>query len=449
MHLRIKAYVAGVVFAAIAATAAVAAFVPSAHAPAKYLVFLALIGVVGNALVLLLPSGAGTSVASVPFLSAALIAPDWTAVAAIAGAEAVAQSIHRRGWLKGAFNVAQTTLSAASAIGGYYILNGQSLLDSRIAGFTDATWATGLPAICLIAIYFGINTFAVSGAIAINDGRDVLQVWRHGHLSTLGYELLSSPFVFFFAWATVRVGPIGALLLTLPALGLRHLYKTKLELERSHQDMLELMVKAIEARDPYTSGHSRRVQHFSMVIARAIGLSDREVQRIGVAALLHDVGKIHEKYAPLLRKPEKLTPEEWRIMEQHPVDGAALVATAGQLRDLVSPIRHHHERWDGKGYPDGLKGDEIPLASRVITFADTIDAMTTARSYREALSEADVRAELVRCRAAQFDPRICDALLESPLWSLLFAPPKSAAPATTVRTRFSIIPGGRVTIGAR
>lgn len=99
--------------------------------------------------------------------------------------------------------------------------------------------------------------------------------------------------------------------------------------------MLELMVKAMEARDPYTSGHSRRVQHYSIIIARMIGLSEREIHRIGIAALLHDVGKIHEKYSPILRKPDRLTDEEWRIMEEHPVDGANLIATVSRMRDLV------------------------------------------------------------------------------------------------------------------
>jgi hypothetical protein len=449
MKPHVAAYVVGVTVTALAAVASVALLIPPTHAPPKYLVFLALMGAVAEALVLLLPNGVSNSVASIPFQAAALIAPDWTGGAAITGAVIVAQIMHRRGWLKATFNVAQAALAASAAIAGYHLLGGRPLIDLGTASFTDATLTAGLPAIAFIALFFLVNSFAVSGAVSVTSGRNVVAVWRQNHLSTLGYELLSSPFVFFFAWATVKLGPIGAALLVIPALGLRQLYKTKLDLERSHQDMLELMVKAIEARDPYTSGHSRRVQHYSMLIARAINLSDREVQRIGVAALLHDVGKIHEKYAPLLRKPDNLTREEWRIMEQHPIDGAALVATAGQLRDLVLPIRHHHERWDGTGYPDGLKGEDIPLASRVIMFADTIDAMTTARPYRGPLSPDEVRAELIRCRGRQFDPNICDALLDSPFWSLLFVPPKSQFDEQSGRRKLGLISGSRSTIGAR
>jgi ribonuclease P protein subunit RPR2 len=109
-------------------------------------------------------------------------------------------------------------------------------------------------------------------------------------------------------------------------------------------------------------------------------------------------------------------------MQTHPAKSAELVATVSQLRDLVAPVRHHHENWDGTGYPDGLAGEAIPLASRIIIFADTIDAMTTDRPYRLAMGEAEVRAELQKCRGTQFDPRICDELLASPYFSLLFAP---------------------------
>ena len=186
--------------------------------------------------------------------------------------------------------------------------------------------------------------------------------------------------------------------------------------------MLELMVKAIEARDPYTSGHSRRVSHYSKIIARGIGLSAQDVERVGIAALLHDVGKIHEVYAPILRKPGKLTPDEWAVMQTHPIKSAELVSTVSHLKDIIAPVRHHHENWDGSGYPDGLAGSDIPLGARVVLFADTIDAMTTDRPYRKALGEAQVRSELIKYRGKQFDPGICDKLLSSPMFGLLFVP---------------------------
>ncbi len=204
------------------------------------------------------------------------------------------------------------------------------------------------------------------------------------------------------------------------------------------------MVKAIEARDPYTSGHSRRVAHYSKIIARGIGLTAHEIERVGIAALLHDVGKIHEVYAPILRKPDKLTPDEWAIMQTHPIKSAELVSTVSQLQDIVSAVRHHHENWDGSGYPDGLAGEDIPLGARVVLFADTIDAMTTDRPYRKALGEAQVRAELIKYRGKQFDPEICEKLLASPLFGLLFVPAQQAFTPIETR-RVSRHPSARIT----
>jgi HD-GYP domain-containing protein (c-di-GMP phosphodiesterase class II) len=147
------------------------------------------------------------------------------------------------------------------------------------------------------------------------------------------------------------------------------------------------------------------------------------------------VGKIHEIYAPILRKPDKLTADEWAVMQTHPIKSAELVSTVSQLRDLVQAVRHHHENWDGSGYPDGLAGDQIPLGSRVVLIADTIDAMTTDRPYRKALGEMQVRAELAKYRGRQFDPKICDELLASPMFGLLFASPALRDAAGASRTK--------------
>ena len=164
------------------------------------------------------------------------------------------------------------------------------------------------------------------------------------------------PLVFVFGWVYAAFGAIAAATCWVPILGLRQVQQNNLDLEQTNEELLELMVKSLEARDPYTSGHSRRVQQYSTTIARAIGLSDRQVNEIGRAALLHDVGKIYEKYASVLSKQDKLTPEEWAIIRDHPDDGATLIATMTKLRTLVPAVRHHHENWDGTGYPTGIRG---------------------------------------------------------------------------------------------
>jgi HD-GYP domain-containing protein (c-di-GMP phosphodiesterase class II) len=187
-----------------------------------------------------------------------------------------------------------------------------------------------------------------------------------------------------------------------------------------------MMVKAIEARDPYTSGHSRRVCGLSRAIAVDLGLTPEEIEDIENAALLHDVGKIHAEFAPLLQKEGKLDDDEWEIMKSHSVKSAELVSSFSRFQgNVVSSVRHHHERWDGKGYPDQIAGTAIPLGARIITIADTIDAMTTNRPYRAALSLEVVLAELNKCKGTQFDPELIELTVNSVTVRRLVSDPAS------------------------
>jgi HD superfamily phosphohydrolase YqeK len=383
---------------------------------------LAALAVTAEALGYLLPRATRGSIAIVPYLSMAVLVPSWISVVTIVAVKAVTDLPARSALHKKAFNVAQLGVSVSIAILVFRVLGGVSLLEIRPATLLHVTSVVGGPAVIAFALSYLINSLLVCGAIAIDSGNSIWAIWREVKLTSLGLDLLISPPIFVFAWVYAAFGPIAAATLWVPFLALRQTHRTNLELEQTNQELLELMVKSLEARDPYTSGHSRRVKQFSIVIARAFGLSQRTVEEVARAALLHDVGKIHEKYAPILSKTETLSPEEWAMMKEHPGDGAALVATMTKLRDVVPAIRHHHENWDGTGYPDGLAGESIPLASRIIRFADTIDAMTTERPYRRPLTEHQVRAEVIRCRGTQFDPEIADRLLSSPLWSTLFAP---------------------------
>ena len=382
-----------------------------------------------------LPAGASGSISFLPLTAVALVTPSWLAIFAAGFAHAIAESLIRRTPTKAIFNVTQVMLSMAMAIGAYWILGGDSLLSYSALTFGEAARQILIPLLGLVLCFFTLNAALVSGVIALSEGKSFFEVWRRNTLGMIAYDLLSAPVVLIFGWVYVRFGPLGALGLAIPLLGARQLYKANRQLETINQELLELMVKAIEARDPYTSGHSRRVAHYSKIIARAIGLNSRQIDRVATAALLHDVGKIHEAFAPILRKPGKLTADEWAIMQTHPAKSAELVSTVSHLRDLVSSVRHHHENWDGSGYPDGLEGEAIPLESRIIMFADTIDAMTSDRPYRAALGEADVRAELIRMKGRQFDPDICEALLSSTLFALLFAPkaPTTDIPGISVR----------------
>jgi putative nucleotidyltransferase with HDIG domain len=373
------------------------------------------------------------SIAVIPYLAMVLVVPSWASIASISCVKLIAEC-RSRSLVRSSFNVAQHALSASAAVLLYRSLGGQSLESFLNVTFIHASLAVGLPATIAVVASSGVNAFLVSGVVAASTGRPLMTAWRENFRAPLGFDLLSAPLIFVFAWVFTHFGWIAALTTWVPILGLRQVHKANVDLETTNRELLELLVKSIEARDPYTSGHSRRVQHYSLLIGRVLGLSGLDLEQVGRAALLHDVGKIYEKYAPILAKADRLTPDEWTTMQEHPIDGANLVATMSNLRAIVPSIRHHHENWDGSGYPDGLAGEAIPLAARIITFADTIDAMTSERPYRLPLSENHVRAEMIRCRARQFDPTITDRLLTSPMWKLLFAPHSQIATPSRAMT---------------
>ncbi|MEW6721462.1 MAG: HD domain-containing phosphohydrolase [Thermodesulfobacteriota bacterium] len=168
---------------------------------------------------------------------------------------------------------------------------------------------------------------------------------------------------------------------------------------------IDAMANALEAKDCYTRGHSHRVTIYSVATAKEMGVSAPEVEDLRRAAELHDLGKIGVRES-VLNKPSKLTPEEFEEVVRHPRISKSILEPIPFFRPLLPAILHHHERYDGRGYPAGLAGDEIPLASRIMAVADTFDAMTSTRAYRKALPVEAAAAELRRCAGTQFDPDI-------------------------------------------
>jgi response regulator RpfG family c-di-GMP phosphodiesterase len=173
---------------------------------------------------------------------------------------------------------------------------------------------------------------------------------------------------------------------------------------------IDAMIKALEAKDFYTRGHSQRVTLYSMAIAEELGMKGQELEDLYRASVLHDLGKIGVREA-ILNKPGKLSEEEFVEIVRHPETAVRILEPIPFFRPLLPAILHHHERFDGKGYPSHLAGASIPLASRIMTIADTFDAMTSTRAYRKALPIADAIAEIRRCSGTQFDPDIVPAFL--------------------------------------
>jgi len=208
------------------------------------------------------------------------------------------------------------------------------------------------------------------------------------------------------------------------------LLATARELEQTLLETIETLNAAVEARDPYTAGHSQRVRRVALAVARELGLPAKTIGAIGTAALFHDIGKIGMPDS-ILTKPGPLSPAEAAIMREHVVRGAEIVARISSLQHAVPAIRHHHERWDGLGYPDGLSGEEIPIEAAVIALADAWDAMTTDRPYAAALELNEAMLQIRAGREKQFNPAVVDAF-----WAVARRRPAEilppAAPAAVV-----------------
>ncbi|MBP2651406.1 MAG: metal dependent phosphohydrolase [Firmicutes bacterium] len=175
-------------------------------------------------------------------------------------------------------------------------------------------------------------------------------------------------------------------------------------------EVVEALSMALDAKNSCMCGHSERVAELSLLLAKSMGLSEAEQVRIHIGAHLHDIGKIGVPDA-ILTKPGRLTVGEFATIRLHPEIGSNIVVKVKILHSIIDIVRHHHERVDGNGYPDGLGGDKISLGSRIVAVADAFDAMTTPRAYRKELSLTEAIEETIRCRGSQFDPAVVDGLI--------------------------------------
>ena len=378
--------------------------------------------------------------------------------------KAISQLQERSPAVKFVFNVSERVISVGLAFIVYSSIGGKHPPDILLAnGMNNVNVWPALQQVGMFlaaaVVYFVVNSGAVNAVVALASGRPILSTWRTNTVWVFGYDIAASSLALLVAKAfLVAIASPGLeRLLPVVVVGflafIRHIY-SKLntvqnlfweldsayeQLELNVREQLAMMVKAIEARDPYTSGHSRRVCGLSRAIAIDLGLSPEQIEEIENAALLHDVGKIHAEFAPLLMKEGKLTDEEWKVMKTHSAKSAELVSLFSRFQGyVVACVRHHHERWDGRGYPDGVAGDAIPLGARIITIADTIDAMTTNRPYRNALPIEVVLSELNKGRSTQFDESLVELTVNSVTVRRLISDPSSIPeylPSPKIRSR--------------
>jgi putative nucleotidyltransferase with HDIG domain len=193
------------------------------------------------------------------------------------------------------------------------------------------------------------------------------------------------------------------------------LLKALLVVKKDHLDSVKVLAEAIDAKDPYTRGHSDRVRRMSLRIALPMGFAEDRLENLEYGALLHDIGKIGIK-DEVLQKPGVLSPEEYQYIQEHPLIGVKIVEGMDFFKDKIPMIRNHHEHFDGSGYPDGLAEEAIPFEARIIAVPDAFDAMTSLRPHRRAIPVDEVIKEMERCKGKQFDPKILEIFMNEKIY---------------------------------
>jgi putative nucleotidyltransferase with HDIG domain len=311
-------------------------------------------------------------------------------------------------------------LVLAAAVGGHaYVLAGGSV-------GSQASLMDILPLAVAAAADALTNVAILMGVLILQTGRRPLQIWMQDiqwglPINLIGAIVGGGALALAYGWFQV----IGLVVFFLPILAtsyslrlyvsnmrgyVEQLERANTELEQANLGLLETLGTVIDADDVYTYGHSSQVTVYAEALAREMGLTREQRALIVKAALIHDVGKVGIMDS-IISKQGPLSHEERDIMTRHPLIGAEIVGHLQGLQDLLPGVRHHHERWDGGGYPDGLAGEDIPLLARVLAVADTLDAMCSDRPYRATRTLKQVRTEIERSSGTQFDPEVVDAFL--------------------------------------
>lgn len=322
-----------------------------------------------------------------------------------------ALALRRQAVVKRAFNGAQYAI-AGYATGHVYLLLGGSVGIPTQSHFPGIV----LPYVAAVLTYTVLNSALIAilmwclGVTRQAQGRRP-QRWRPLvalELSSIGYQMLGLAIA--AVWGAV--GVVATLLILLPLFIARWTFGQQTAEARAHEATLATLCQAVETKDYYTRGHCMRVAEGSAMIAAELGMSAERVQKIRYAGMLHDIGKLGVP-TRVIQKTGKLTDDEYAAIKLHPTRGYEIVREISFLDEALAGIRHHHERLDGRGYPMGLVGMEIPESARIISVADVFDCLTSTRSYRKAWSVEEAIVELRRCAGTQFDPRMVEAMVRA------------------------------------
>ncbi len=305
-------------------------------------------------------------------------------------------------WYKIVFNIAQYALSAGIAGMVYQGLGG-------VIGAANLSNYIIPAAICAV-VYYLINSNLFMTVISIAEEVSILSVWKNRIRGIIATYLALAPIGFIMAMIYVAIGIWGIILFFFPLILARRSFELYTKMRIVYLETIRALAAAIDAKDPYTKGHSERVAETSVALAQELNLSDRDIENIEYTALLHDIGKIGIA-DNILGKDSKLTNKEFGKIKEHTVIGAKIIEPVDFLKNSYKAIYHHHEKYNGKGYPDGLKSEDIPLSARIIAVADAYDAMGSDRPYRKKLNHNKILRELKEQSGKQFDPEVVKVLI--------------------------------------
>ncbi len=299
---------------------------------------------------------------------------------------------------KSVFNVSQSIIVTSLMSLIYIIIGGQ------IGSFSL------IPTVIILLVGVVLNTSLISGFLSISASTHFINTWIGNIRGTFPSSIAVGTMGIIIALAFIGYGYGAVILFFGPLLLARYSFKLYIEMRNLYLSTIQALNKTVEAKDPYTSGHANRVEKFAVELAEAYHLPFESVQNIKTASILHDIGKIGINDS-ILNKATRLSQEEFHEIMRHPSIGADIISKVDFLKDITTIVKHHHERFDGKGYPDGLHGDEIPIEAAILTIADSFDAMTSDRPYRKALTQEEAFEELKRNAGTQFHPQLVETFI--------------------------------------
>ena len=315
----------------------------------------------------------------------------------------ISETIDRKiSWYKIVFNASQCALTVGIAGIAYQQAGGVVGAQNIFRFILPATICALTYCIVNITLFIIVVSFAQNTRMAT--------IWRTSIKEMVPSYIAEAPMGFLMVIVYTEVGIIGILLFFLPLLLARRSFELYTKMRKVYLDTIRALAAAIDAKDPYTKGHSERVAETAVALAQELNLSDKDIENIEYTALLHDIGKIGIK-DKILSKKSSLTDQEFDKIKEHTVMGAKIIEPVDFLKDSYKAIYHHHERYNGDGYPDGIKEKDIPLSARIIAVADAYDAMGSDRPYRKKLNMNKILKELKDQSGKQFDPEVVNALI--------------------------------------